>query len=662
MTSQADRSPDGPSRIEDYALIGDCSSAALVGRDGSVDWLCWPRFDSPACFAALLGSARNGRWHIAPSDKGATTTRRYRDDTLILETIFETGGGRVTLIDFMAMDGEAPSLIRIVRGERGRVAMTMSLTLRFDYGAAVPWVTQLEGGGLDAIAGPNRVVLRTPVDLEGVTRDGEPLSVAEFEVGEGEMVPFVLSYGASHLPPPASIEPQGALDRTDIFWREWSGRCTFEGEHRATLLRSLITLKALTHHATGGIVAAPTTSLPEQLGGLRNWDYRFCWLRDATLTLRALMAGGYYDEATAWRDWLQRSVAGNPDQVQIMYGLAGERTLVEWEVAWLDGYEGAAPVRVGNAASEQVQLDIYGEITTALHLARGNSLAHPEEGWALQRALVAHLEKVWHEPDEGIWETRGGRQQFTFSKVMAWVAIDCAVRDAEAYGFEAPLERWRELRAIVHDTICRDGFNPEIDSFTQYFGGDTVDAALLTMVLTDFLPIDDPRITGTIRRIESQLLDGGFVLRYRTEDGSDGLPAGEGAFLACSFWLVEVYVLQGRCDEAERLFSHLLSLSNDLGLLAEEYDPRAGRLIGNFPQAFTHLALIGAAMRLTRHRDALNAAPAAADRASRQAPVRLPCPSTVCRPPPLRKSIGRPRIVAADQICLGCAGSGNRAV
>ena len=601
MTSQADRAPDGPSRIEDYALIGDCRSAALVGRDGSVDWLCWPRFDSPACLAALLGSARNGRWRIAPSGTTATTTRRYRGDTLILETSFETEDGCAVLIDFMALDEPTPSLVRIVQGVRGRVAMSTSLTLRFDYGSAVPWVTQLEGGGLNAVAGPNRVALRTPVDLGGVTRDGEPASGAEFEVGEGQTVPFVLSYGPSHLPPPLAVEPQGALDRTEALWREWSGRCTFKGEHQATVLRSLITLKALTHHATGGIVAAPTTSLPEQLGGPRNWDYRFCWLRDATLTLRALMAGGYDDEAAAWRDWLQRSVAGDPDQVQIMYGLAGERTLVEWEVKWLAGYEGAAPVRVGNAASEQLQLDIYGEITGALHLARRHSLAHPEEGWDLQCALLAHLEKVWQEPDDGIWETRGARQHFTFSKVMAWLAFDRAVADAEKYHFEAPLERWRALRATIHDTVCREGFNKEIDSFTQYFGGRTVDAALLIMVMTRFLPIDDPRITGTVARIECQLLDGGFVLRYRTDDGEDGLPAGEGAFLACSFWLVEVYALQGRRDEAERLFQRLLSLSNDLGLLAEEYDPRAGRQVGNFPQAFTHLALIAAAMRLSDH-------------------------------------------------------------
>ena len=605
MTGPADRSPDVPSRIEDYGLIGDCRSAALVGRDGSIDWLCWPRFDSPACFAALLGRAGNGRWRIAPVDTSATVSRRYRGETLILETTFETESGTAMLTDFMTIgDGDeaAPALVRIVQGVRGRVAMRTSLTLRFDYGASVPWVTQLEGdGGLNAIAGPNRVALRTPIPLRGAADGDEQSSVAEFEVGEGEVVPFVLSYGPSHLPPPAAVEPQTAMDRADTFWREWSGRCTFEGEHREIVLRSLLTLKALTHHATGGIVAAPTTSLPEQLGGPRNWDYRYCWLRDATLTLSALMAGGYFDEAAAWRNWLQRSVAGNPDQVQIMYGVAGERTLVEWEVAWLKGYADSAPVRVGNAASEQLQLDIYGEIISAMCHARKGGLAHPEEGWDLQCALLAHLEQVWQEPDDGIWESRGSRRQYTFSKVMAWRAFDRAVDDAETFKLEGPLERWRCLRATIHDTVCREGFNEEIGSFTQYFGGQTVDAALLMMVLAGFLPVDDPRITGTVRQIERQLLNEGFVLRYRTEEGTDGLPGGEGAFLACSFWLVEVYVLQGRREEAKALFDHLLDLGNDLGLFAEEYDPHAARQVGNFPQAFTHLALIAAAMRLAQY-------------------------------------------------------------
>ena len=600
MTRPVDRAADAPSRIEDYALIGDCRSAALVGCNGSIDWLCWPRFDSPACLAALLGTSKNGRWRLAPDDPNVRATRCYQGDTLVLETTFTTDDGVVTLTDFMAINEDAPTLIRLVAGVSGRVRMGMSLILRFDYGLSVPWVTQLDDGdGLSAVAGPNRLALRTPADLRGVKTEGEHATVAEFDVGAGEVVPFVLSYGASHLPAPAAVEPQQALDRTLGFWRDWSGRCTYEGQHRGAVLRSLLTLKALTYAATGAIVAAPTTSLPEQLGGPRNWDYRYCWLRDATLTLRALMAGGYYDEAAAWREWLQRSVAGSPDQVQIMYGIGGERTLVEWEVGWLPGYEGAAPVRVGNAASEQLQLDIYGEITGALHLARGGKLAHPEHGWALQCALIDHLEEIWREPDDGMWETRGGRQPFTSSKVMAWLALDRSVTDAETYGLDAPLEHWRGLRATIHETVCHDGFNEGIGSFTQYFGGRTVDAALLVMPMIGFLPIDDPRITGTIRRIESELLVDGFLLRYRTDDGADGLPTGEGAFLACSFWLVEAYHLQGRRDEAERLFQKLISLGNDLGLFAEEYDPSAGRQVGNFPQAFTHLAMIAAAIRLS---------------------------------------------------------------
>ncbi|WGF87979.1 glycoside hydrolase family 15 protein [Marinivivus vitaminiproducens] len=588
-------------KIEDYALIGDCRSAALVGRNGAIDWLCWPRFDSPACFSALLGDASHGRWLIAPDESDARASRQYRDGTTILETTFETDQGQVTLVDFMASDDQdAPSLLRIVRGDRGRVRMSMCMTLRFDYGSAVPWVTQLESeDGIDAIAGPNRVTLRTPVELEG-TEDGfGPSTVATFEIGEGEAVPFVLRYGASHLPPPAAIDVDGALSRTETFWRSWSERCGLDGEYQAVIRRSLVTLKALTFRETGGIAAAPTTSLPEGLGGVRNWDYRYCWLRDATLTLRAFMSAGYYDEAVAWRDWLQRSLAGNPEQVQIMYGLAGERTLVEWEVDWLPGYEDSRPVRVGNAAAMQLQIDIYGEIMGALHIARNGGLAHPEEGWDLQRALLDHLEEIWQEPDDGIWETRGERRQFTFSKMMAWVAFDRAVADAERFGLDAPLDRWRALRDEIHETVCREAFNPAVNSFVQYFGADTTDAALLSMVPLGFLPCDDPRIVGTVQRVEQELMAEGFVLRYRPEKSSDGLPGTEGAFLAVSFMLVQVYAIQGRREDAKRLFERLLAIGNDVGLFAEEYDPRIERQVGNFPQAFTHLALVGAAMRLS---------------------------------------------------------------
>ena len=588
---------DQPLPIEDYALIGDCRTAALVGRDGAIDWLCWPRFDSAACFAALLGKCENGRWRIAPATADAKVSRSYRDGTMVLETVFDTAEGQVAIVDFMPMGGDCTSVVRLVEGRRGRVAMRLELYVRFDYGVTVPWVTELEDkSGLSIVAGPNGITLRCPVELKG-----EDLStVADFTVEAGQTVPFVMTYSASHLPVPVPIDGPAALAATEQAWRDWSGRCTYTGEWRELVLRSLLTLKALTFGATGGIVAAPTTSLPEQLGGPRNWDYRFCWLRDATLTLMALMAGGYYDEAQAWSDWLHRSIAGAPDQLQIMYGIAGERQLMEWEVPWLAGYQGAAPVRIGNAAAGQVQLDVYGEVMGALHRARRGGLASPPSAWDLQRTMIDHLAVIWDQPDEGIWEVRGGRRNFTFSKIMAWLAMDRAIKDAKTYGLEAPLDEWGALRDLIHETVCREGFDPRQNSFTQVFGGTALDASLLLIATVGFLPADDPRVIGTVAAIERHLLVDGFVLRYRTETNIDGLPPGEGVFLPCSFWLVGAYQQQGRMEEARALFLRLLALCNDVGLISEEYDPGAKRLVGNFPQAFTHVALIAAAFDLVK--------------------------------------------------------------
>lgn len=586
------KAPDLPLRIEDYAMIGDCRSAALVGRNGSIDWLCWPRFDSNACFAALLGTSEHGRWQICPVDPEPRISRAYLGDTLILETIFETAEGCVSLIDFMSIGTADPAVVRIVKGRRGKVAMCMHLVLRFDYGATVPWVTRLEdGGGLSAIAGPSRAELRTPVPLRGENF----ATLAEFDVAEGECVPFVLTHNPSHLPPPGPLNGRIALDETEAFWLGWAARCTYSGSRRGSVLRSLLTLKALTYADTGGIVAAPTTSLPEQLGGQRNWDYRFCWLRDATLTLMALLAAGYRDEADAWRAWLQRSVAGRPDQIQIMYGLSGERRLDEWEVPWLPGYQGATPVRIGNAAATQLQLDVYGEILDAVFQARKESLG---SAWAQQKTLVAHLEQIWREPDDGIWEVRGGRQQFTFSKVMAWVALDRSVRDAERFALQAPLKRWRHVRDQIHATVCEQGFDRGKNAFTQSLGSSELDASLMLMPVVGFLPANDPRVLGTVAAIERELTVDGLVIRYRAKTGVDGLPPGEGVFLPCSFWLADNYCLQNRDREAAALFERLLSLRNDVGLLSEEYDPQARRLAGNFPQAFSHLALIGTALNL----------------------------------------------------------------
>ncbi|MBV9783229.1 MAG: glycoside hydrolase family 15 protein [Acidisphaera sp.] len=593
--SAAKASGLNPSLIEDYALIGDRNTAALVSRNGSIDWLCWPRFDSAACFAALLGTPDHGRWLIAPKAPQPRITRQYRQGSMVLETLFETPDGSVALIDFMPVGHDNSSLIRLVEGRRGKVAMAMSLTLRFDYGASIPWVTRSpDHRGIVAIAGPDMAVLRTPVPLHG--RDMR--TVAEFEVAEGETVPFVLTHCPSHLSPPAPLDPTEELTATDAFWTEWSGACTHPTPYTEAVTRSLLTLKALSYAPTGGLAAAATTSLPEQLGGQRNWDYRYCWLRDATLTLLSLMDAGYYDEAKAWRDWLHRSVAGSAEQVQIMYGLAGERRLAEWEVDWLPGYQGAKPVRIGNAASGQLQLDVYGEVIDALHHARDGGLATPPSAWSMQTGLVEHLAEIWDQPDEGMWEVRGGRRQFTYSKVMAWVALDRSVRDARKYKLHGPIDKWEALRDRIHDTVCRQGFNTAKNSFVQHFDTTELDASLLLIPTVGFLPSEDPRVRGTLAAVERELLQDGFVMRYRTERGADGMPPGEGAFLACSFWLADNYIMQNRDDEARALFERLLSLRNDVGLLAEEYDPKAQRQVGNFPQAFSHLSLVGTAMNL----------------------------------------------------------------
>jgi GH15 family glucan-1,4-alpha-glucosidase len=586
-----------PSRIEDYALIGDCNGAALVARDGSIDWLCWPRFDSEACFAALLGGSEHGRWLIAPRDK-ARVTRRYRPNTLILETRFECRQGVVTLVDFMPMGGTHCSVVRLVIGEHGRVDMQMELILRFGYGAVVPWVEKLADQTLRAIAGPDMTVLRTPVALVG--RD--LTHVAEFTVAAGERVPFVLTYGPSHLPLPTALDAAAALAATEACWTQWAAKCRPAGRWSEAVVRSVITLKALTYAPTGGMVAAPTTSLPEQIGGTRNWDYRFCWLRDATFTLLAAMNAGYYEEAQAWRDWLVRAVAGSPQQAQILYGIAGERRTAEWEVPWLPGYDGSSPVRIGNKAHEQRQLDVYGEVMDAFYQARRGGLVRSDAAAALQLAFLEHLEKVWREPDESIWEVRGGRRQFTYSKLMAWVAFDRAVKSHETFGRgdRVRADRWRALRAEIHDDISRHGFDASLGSFVQSYGSRELDASLLQIPIVGFLPADDPRVLGTVSAIERHLMADGFVMRYRSETSPDGLPAGEGAFLACSFWLVDAYVLQKRWADARVLFDRLVALRNDVGLLSEEYDSRSGRLVGNFPQAFSHVALINSAFNLTK--------------------------------------------------------------
>jgi GH15 family glucan-1,4-alpha-glucosidase len=583
-------------RIEDYAVLGDTQTAALVGRDGSIDWLCFPRFDSGACFAALLGGPEHGRWLLTPVEPTAPARRRYRPGTLILETEFEADDGTVRLIDFMPIRDARPDVVRIVEGVRGRVRVRMELVIRLDYGSIVPWVRDMEGR-LCAIGGPDSLWLHTPVQLrgEGLT------TVADFVVSAGDRIPFVLTWSPSELPLGPPVEAERALAATEAWWKGWSDRCTYEGPYREQVLRSLITLKALTYAPTGGIVAAPTTSLPEALGGVRNWDYRYCWLRDATFTLYSLMAAGYREEARAWRDWLLRAVAGDPARLQIMYGPAGERRLTEVVLDWLPGYERSAPVRIGNAAARQLQLDVYGEVMDTLHQSRRVGIEGDQFSWPLQQHLLEYLETAWSQPDQGIWEVRGPRRHFTHSKVMAWVAVDRAIRDIETYGLPGDVERWKRLRATIHEEVCRKGYDPDRRSFVQYYGGQELDASLLMVPLVGFLPPEDERVRATVEAIERELCHDGFVPRYQTSPSGhvDGLPPGEGVFLACTFWLADNYWLLGRQDEARHLFERLLGLCNDVGLLSEQYDPSAGRFLGNFPQAFSHVSLVNTAFNLS---------------------------------------------------------------
>ena len=584
--------------IEDYALIGDLQTAALVSRHGAVDWLCLPRFDSGALFAALLGSPENGQWTIRPTGDFQSVARRYRGDTLVLETELENADGSVRLVDFMPPRETKPDVVRIVEGVRGRVEMEMELVIRFDYGDIVPWVRNVEGT-LVAIAGPDAVALRTPVELEG--RDLR--THASFTVAEGDRVPFGLTLFPSNEPLPTPVEPDVALHDTESYWEEWAERCTYYGRWHDAVHRSLLTLKALTYAPTGGIVAAPTTSLPEALGGVRNWDYRYCWLRDATLTLLALLRAGYIEEARSWRDWLLRAIAGSPEDVQIMYGVAGERRLTELQLPWLSGYEGSQPVRIGNDASNQLQLDVYGEVVEALYRARARGLEPSDDSWRLTSKIIDWLESGWRQEDEGIWEVRGPRRHFTHSKVMAWVAFDRAVKMVEQIGREGNADRWRACREDVRQDVLKSGFNPDVGTFVQYYGSDRLDASLLLMPLVGFLPATDERVVATVEAIQRDLLRDGFVERYRADADNvdvDGLPPGEGVFLPCSFWLVAVLAQQGKHDEAIELYERLLSLRNDVGLISEEYDPESKRLVGNFPQAFTHLALVETAFSLEK--------------------------------------------------------------
>ena len=591
----------GPVGIEDYAMIGDLHTAALVSTEGSIDWLCLPRFDSPACFAALLDTSDAGRWFLAPADGGPCTRRGYRPGTLVLVSEWENDEGHVRVTDFMPPRDEVADIVRVVEGIRGSVRMRGELTLRFDYGHVVPWVRR-NPHGIGAVAGPDSVYLETAAPLKGV----EMRTVSEFTVGEGETVPFVLTWAPSHLPRPRSVDPVAALADTEQFWTEWSAHCADAGPYHAAVERSLITLKALSYAPTGGIVAAPTTSLPEQLGGPRNWDYRYCWLRDATLTLQSLLAAGYTEEAVAWRDWLLRAVAGDPADLQIMYGLHGERRLPENALGWLSGYQGSQPVRTGNAAAEQLQLDVWGEVLDCLSLTRagllGGGKGKGDDSWPLQQALMGHLEQIWHQPDNGLWEMRGPRRHFTHSKVMAWVAADRMVKAIGETGLPGPLERWAALRDTIHREVMERGFDAGRNTFVQSYGSQELDASLLLIPKVGFLSHDDPRVIGTIEAIQRELTVDGFVLRYRTEESDDGLPGGEGVFLACSFWLVDALLGAGRAGEATELFERLLSLRNDVGLLSEEWDPLTRRQLGNMPQAFSHFALVTSAMQLDRGR------------------------------------------------------------
>jgi GH15 family glucan-1,4-alpha-glucosidase len=584
-----------PLPIEDYALIGDTQAAALVGRDGSIDWLCLPRFDSDACFAALLGDGRHGRWLLAPDAPVRAVRRRYRPGTLVLETEFTTDAGIAVVSDCMPPRGHDPDLLREVRVRSGRVPMRLELRVRFGYGASVPWVLG-SGRRVVFLAGPDCLTLY----LDAPWRIVDHTLFSRFAVGEGERATFLLRWHPSHEPEPPVGNPSRAIEETASWWREWSCRFRDAGPYREATLRSLLTLKALTYSPTGGLVAAPTTSLPERLGGVRNWDYRFCWLRDATFTIDALVDAGFLDEARAFRDWLLRAVAGDPSQLQIVYGLAGERRLFEEELSWLPGYEGSRPVRIGNRAVEQVQLDVIGEVMDSFHEARLAGIDPESHAWNVQRAILEFLEAHWHRPDHGIWEVRGPPRDFTHSKVMAWVAVDRAIRSVERLGLDGPVERWRNLRAEIHREVCDRAWDDRLGSFTQAYGSGTVDAALLLLPLVGFLPAEDPRVRGTIAAVRRDLTVDGLLLRYRTHPDVDGLPPGEGAFLACSFWLCDALAVSGEMDQARELFERLLGLSNDVGLLAEGYDPARRRQVGNFPQAFTHVALASAARLLAR--------------------------------------------------------------
>lgn len=578
-------------RIEDYALIGDCETAALVGNDGSIDWLCFPRFDSDACFAALLGEPGHGHWTIAPAGNVTGVHRRYRGDTLILETDLETAEGAVRLIDFMPLRHDTRTVVRIVEGLSGSVAMEMRLVVRFDYGLTVPWMKRLPDNALRAISGPHSLVLRTPVESHG----RELTTVSEFTVGAGDRVPFVLSYDASHLDLPGPLDFESELAETEQAWQEWAAQCAYEGPWREAVVRSLITIKALTYGPTGGIVAAPTTSLPEAIGGTRNWDYRYCWLRDATFTILSLLNAGYRQEAEAWADWLMRAIAGAGSQIQPLYGVAGERRILEYEVDWLPGYKDSCPVRVGNAAHHQLQLDIFGWAMDALDCARSYGLNLAEGGWDMQKELLLNLEDLWQQPDEGIWEVRSEPQHFVHSKVMCWVAFDRGVAAVEKYGLEGPLERWRDIRDTIHRQVCERGYDESVGAFVQAYSVPHLDAATLLIPLVGFLPPDDPRVVSTTNAIERELMRDGFVLRYDTDRSNDGLPPGEGAFLACTFWLADNMMMQDRQADARKIFERLLGLRNDVGLLAEQYDATHARQCGNFPQAFSHFALIDTA-------------------------------------------------------------------
>jgi GH15 family glucan-1,4-alpha-glucosidase len=586
-------------RIEDYALIGDLQTAALVSRAGSIDWCCFPRFDSGACFAALLGKPEHGRWLLSPAVPVRRSSRRYRHDTLILESIFETDEGTVRAIDFMPPRGEAPDIVRIVECLDGTVPMRSELVIRFDYGKIIPWVRRVDHARV-AIAGPDALCFRTPVEVRGE----EMTTVSEFDLAEGERIPFVLTWFPSHRPLPDEIDPEEALRDTEDYWLDWAGGCNHHGDYHDEIHQSLLVLKALTYAPTGGIVAAPTTSLPEWIGGVRNWDYRYCWLRDATLTVVAMLNAGYADEALAWRQWLLRAVAGDPADVQIMYGLAGERRLEERELDWLPGHQDSRPVRIGNAASSQLQLDVYGEVLDALYQTRAHGGPADDAAWSLTRVLIQWLEDGWRQKDAGIWEVRGPYRHFTHSKLMAWVAFDRAIRSHEEFGQDGPFERWRAVREEIHAELLSRAWSSEKKAFTQSYDSQELDASLLLMPLVGFLPATDERVVSTVAAIRRELTVDGLLLRYRSHDDGevDGLPSGEGVFLPCSFWLAEVLALQGRNDEARELFERLLDLRNDVGLLSEEYDPGSGCQLGNFPQAFTHLALVSAALALSKGR------------------------------------------------------------